>query len=1042
MKEKRAFTDESIQDTLPSEDLNITERHPLDLTSTIHARANSGLFMDPAISENLSKISASIHDARRESRQTEFVEDYVKWDQYKDLENYKLQLALETKAKAYTEDISNRFYLGVHDALSKAYYNNTDKKTVLDNKMQEMQDLVTDLNKNGFYYPAASLQDSYQKFYQSNLGPALESDLAMLNIKTSNILNADFFGQAAIKYKEGSLNTWVGADELGKNATFKAMFISDLLHDKDEQTDNNALYNTGYQMSISAIKEAWKKGNMTSEQAIQQLTIIASLGAKKIKGYARLGSADEELYRQDPKGFEEKYGIKVKNFTPEELMKTEEGRFILKNGHFNAYANEDATITLAEREWNVYITDTTMKEAMNTILSIESKGSGVSGTLRRDNWFESWGFSGDEADLTNKYLNAASFEDLIKSYLTEFLPAYLWDIENGTPQQIDKANQDLLRAFNLVFPTKAAIETGKYATANGLLDKIDKQETITKMELYFDEIENKYSHGPIPDYIPELDFGDGPLIGFNGNIPVEVLRSLEKVGNEQDVQAFKRLYLKKYVASVKKVLANMRTDNGAGVLKHDSNYNEMCARNKNLAHIITTTRNDGTFAANGQNIDILTQNVRELSRYTKEQGFDTNMHIKQLVEDASEAYKEKETTQGKEAYAYAFSRVISNLNTAEVLSPDTFANLKDADKEFFDRVAMYAALPENSKYVELIQENVADKGRPTKISDNRLSAMKLLHASNSSDFEQSVESVLEKAKVPMKYRGAYRMLAIEMAIASNREIGEFDFNDFESVVNSNFKQGIYLKGSWMNKRDGEDGKNSVASTVDYVEKYNNKRRETRFETNENGEMYVRYKNSGRITAKDQRGVDQTLVITNRIAGKNTPEEALFIKGVMGSTAGLTARWTSNITGDIDRVRDLEKYNKSTNMLWDPENINILATLYLGEMNKKSNQEEFMALYKEQGRTLSKNLDSKLGESAKIVDLLLGNSYLDPDKPQEALGDDNSSIVGLAFREMQTAESYTTSNREKQYLQDLEERRSEREVAKTLIACVEKVGATV
>lgn len=1027
MKEKRAFTDEAIQETLPSEELNLTERHPLDLSSTIQAKSNSGMFLDPAISDNLSKISASIHDARRDSREHEFTSDLIEWDRIKNLESYKTQLALETKAKVFSNDINNRFFNEVHDMWNKAYYDDVERKTVLDNYMQKMQDKVTELNGSGYYYAGAALQSAYQNFYNENLGKALDSDLEMLSIKTKSVIAADFMANAAAASKRGGLSTEQGAYWLGVDTTHKYQFTSNLLHDKAQQIENNELYNEGYKMAIAKIKSEWKASNMTPDQAKDQYLLIASSGSHRIKGYAIFGTADKALYEQNPTLFEEKYG-KVVTLTPKELQKTEEGRFILKNGYFDAHANEDGTITLVEREWDVYVTPEVVQLALNAANEIETKKTGPSGALARKKFFESIGVTADGKDIdsNNKLLNTLSFGDLVKYSVTDFIPYYIKDLQ-GTREQVMSAENDLLTLFSVVFPAKSAKELLSYANAHGLSgEDIDRIGINTQFNTYLNELEHKLNNQPIPDVIKELNFNFGPFMGFDGNLPVEVFQQLSGLGI--DTQQFKRAYVNGIFAMYRKEVANSAQYGGAGILKSDSNYNHSIEQiTTNIPAIIIETK-DNHVGINRATVNQLGRMIDSVTAYTKAQGFETNMHFEQIISGSYSAYKEQPTVERRETFKQAMALLLSDRNVADLLTPDTFAQLEDGQKEYLKSVLKYAMLSGTSqeRYFEGIITNASDTGAPTKVSDARLKSIKLLNSPNNAEFEQAVETILNKAKVPVKYRETLRSLAIDMALVSNRNSGNFDIKDFESVVNSKFKEGIFLNASHMNHVDGDKNRNSILATVGKTKEFNERVKEIQLSVDDNnGEINIKH-NFSTVKAQTDKGADIPLSIISYTGGMD-PKDALFVKTGYAGAMYSVSRYTSNISGDINLIRNLKAFNKDTGLLWNPALLERKSQQWLSTLNNPDKQKSFLNFYKKYGKDeANKILDAKLGPISKLAEFLVNGTYLTEGGPVDKTTSLDSGFFGQ--RSHLYSDMGVMGEREKEYLQQVEDLRGEKETA--------------
>ena len=975
MKEKRAFTDETIQDTLPSETMNLTERHPLDLTSTINAQIKSGLFLDPSISENLSKISASIHDTRRESRNKDFTFGYLEEDKQKDLELFKTEAILEANANVYADDFINRKQLEYNTKLEQAPRQGTFKMDILKELSAEIANISDNFNANGNYYLAKRIGSALNSYHRDRIPNAIASDMSMIETSTNNVLGA----KAHVDTFE-SINshdfTETGSEVLQQNTTYRSIASSQLITDTKQEEENNKRVNEQKQMRARAAYTL----ALTSEDpnALDAITNYLFLEMnRKVTTYAGLAPlgalAKQQLEEYGPTAFQERNNLKLVRLTREEAMKTPEGRFMVENGYFDANVEDDGTALFLKKEYKVYNTSETQNLLQQLYLDLKKQGAPAVNTLTLDHFLErhGWNKSTSELDIKNTYLNALTYEELENGFFTKFIPAYYNIMKHGTQTQKDQANQKLYTFYSQILPAYQAIQFGRYYQNSDLYQNINRAENKEKILLDIANLRKKVNTPGyhIEDVVPEL-IKLGGVLDFNGNIPTSLLKAIEKTNN--DPQDFKALYVNAYLDMTEKVIKNMGDDFDADMIrKHNPEYTEYDNRIAVSIQSFATVDANGNATLNLPAVNNVVADITAEEEILKNANYYGSALLKPTIDVVKRGHNEwKETSDlgKKETIIKGLAVAVVKKGKLDALNSKHYTNDPEVQK-FLEEHLLPQTYIQASSYSGILESISSKKADPNFKKGIKDSAFDKNNLKNSKyNLNDITNQIINEYNVPPGHREAVRQTAALLAsfYIEHSPDKKFDVDILRSVVAANFtKSGLLKNSQYMTSPI--PGHAPVIEAEAYALKKNSEkaRDEKKLVTNEDGSYNIEATATGKTIG----------VVTGRMAPAKTQQDKVNQyeqKWAMATGITMFNRLAGDISADHTSMDILNNINKALtsikvggrsvngSQVYTPEQINTIFKTMLNSAKSEYIQEEFLKEKQARGDTFRKVYSEKIG----------------------------------------------------------------------------------
>lgn len=303
-KEKRAFEDESLQDTPLREELNVTGREATNVMPMAEAEATkSSIFFNPKIFEDLATISRNVHDTRRNREAYEFALEQDQFKREQELLQDKWAITKKREQDNYLSEAEVAYVTTMEDEFQKAVRENKnalETVTATDSMFQKLGDAMWE--KSPYLGEAfhKSRQDMFQKFNKR----AIESDYVKseakaqynfdtkANIVANNlrISTNEKMGEAGTQTESYTVRDAV--DDLPKHLF---PYLDTLSDSKWSESVNNS-YNTVLRAEVDRIVEAFETGSMDIISARNQLlNLRAEYSYQDLTGPLNKAGEEERL---------------------------------------------------------------------------------------------------------------------------------------------------------------------------------------------------------------------------------------------------------------------------------------------------------------------------------------------------------------------------------------------------------------------------------------------------------------------------------------------------------------------------------------------------------------------------------------------------------------------------------------------------------------------------------------------------------------------------------------------------------------------------
>lgn len=301
-KEKRAFEDESIQETPLREDLNVTGREAVNVMPIAEAEAQkSSIFFNPKIFEDLATISRSVHETRRTRDAYDFA---IEQDQYKreqELLQDKWAITKKREQDSYLSEAEVAYLTSMEDEFQRAVRANenaSEAVTAMDARFQQLGDKMWEKSP----YLGEAFHKARSNMFQSFNKRAVESDFVKseakaqynFDTKANIIANNLRLSTSELPGEAGTQTVSYSIDEAIQKDLPKHLFpYLDTLSDSKWGESVNKAYNTVVRSEVDRIVEAFEAGSMDIISARNQLlNLRAEYSYQDLTG--PLNKVDEE----------------------------------------------------------------------------------------------------------------------------------------------------------------------------------------------------------------------------------------------------------------------------------------------------------------------------------------------------------------------------------------------------------------------------------------------------------------------------------------------------------------------------------------------------------------------------------------------------------------------------------------------------------------------------------------------------------------------------------------------------------------------------
>lgn len=849
VSDKRAASDEAIQDTLPQEGLQLTERKAPDLSSAIEAEeSKNGLYLSPELQDGLQKIAGHITDTRRVTDASEADKNIADEKANLEMLNFYKGLNAEMQFKAWFAKDNTESRAKLEDKLRSADQSSWGSKVaVLKEWLEEQKERMNQLASDGYIAAADAVRANTEELYTKNIGKAISDDTKKISDFSLASIDTQFQSATDMDVQSGRITADEFKESAGNNVR-KAMLLSSGIDTYEDYNRTLSNYNKSAVTYVDAIKYNFDAGNITLDQAKTALYNFYALGLPSnvysYEGIRGLTQSDRYVLNNARReGIAESAALdkinksgtpkdaKVYRMAPGEIYKYDErlaNSPELLEAMFGA-PDEEGKYLVAKLKWDMPLDDTVQKHILSTINQVTEKGAKASiGDL--DLFAKAIDLEGLKKGnfQSNSYLNGMTFENY-KSYIEIPAQAALSDIlQNGTEDQREAAIEKYIditsygrayyvsRAFNsdLGYSSK----NGGAAAVRGKISELD--------EILLD------SGGSIPDHIDALVFKsqDGTII-CDMNMPSEMWKYLP----QEKQNAMKVVFLN----NVKKGLestADAFEKGGINVtkVKVDSNYNKALSGVKQYIapSAFTLIDNNGEVKVNQDSVNQASAQLR--NAYNAEVGISGNktgaVTLNDTLTEAAAYYKNINTAEGRFAYIYALALSLSKAGISDTTVTSSFATFTGDNKKFATEALGLVFLANSEKGATL--QPLMAKAAKGKYWNLSLSALQnaadngeiKLDSSWGKGIIDKVSSTIQKYNVDPQYREALYDLAQKGIAVAAEGNGGFTASDFEDIIKKNFNnRGEYTQdtpytGGGPSPSGKENSKQDWADSAKEVER--------------------------------------------------------------------------------------------------------------------------------------------------------------------------------------------------------------------------------
>ena len=737
VKERRAFADEAVRDTLPTESLTVSNRPVMDVGALAQAeQARGGLYFNPDFFNDLAYVSKEIHDTRRNANEMQFRNDANA--ERNERANYLQQYEVTQRLKADTELASlNQIAIDdLYNTLDDAYNKGIPVFDTMQKKAAEYEEQSQNLFAQNPYIGTA-FQNSTSKLMNQMYASAIAQDKKIAEINANAVFtnarnyNAAMLAQNKVSSIDQTLDNFV-------NQTFGS--LDALGHDYDFNYVN-AGYNQIVSAEIDRISGLVTTGEQTPEQG------IASIQATLYK-YARHTLSD--------------------------------GEKIIDVALDKSVYDSALTAISSFKKTGPSITSLLL---LDTFKRDSDYDSIMSGDYAKSTYFMGHNVNSFMRDVDNRYQAAGGFAGNINSESSQkTLLGFMSTVAQEYPHIL--AKELVQYSIN---------ETGSPAKGlkelNNILKTVESTLTDPNADLsVLDSLSWTSSDGTI-----SLSFAFPERFKA-----IQEYYALHGAG----VSDPKRQFYQDLLREGRKAQQYLSQDSSviASMTPGYTQANNQLLGMANPAMLLVRDPRSGEIGVNRQNAAEFGDLLKQITDLRGKAAGNTavNTEYQSLIKTITNNMK-NQSLDTQEWFKFAVAQgAVANDNYAILTSQNT-ALFSENEQQVAKDLAMYGflATTPNGEFImgQILKNKLGGQyPNPTMSMANSIMQGKYSGSMGFKNFDEAVNKTLNKYQVPERYRPALRQLAYQYGVSSvtgEKANEKFDIKDFEQVVSSNFKGGMY-----------------------------------------------------------------------------------------------------------------------------------------------------------------------------------------------------------------------------------------------------------
>ena len=766
--QRRAYVDETVQDTLPTEELRVYDRPDIDLDSSIDAAyARNGIYFNPQFFRDLAAVSDDIHDTRRFSNALQFQAglDTQETQRKEELQQMERNLIRARMAELTEGKIQTK--VDVTTAMEEAKRNGTSVQAALE-KLQPKLDKQTEI----MYNRSPFLGEKFSAFkddYLANMySTSISTDAVIAEVK-SRVQVEDAFALGL----EGMIT---------RNESFE-QYLADMppmVFDNIDQISDDkehALINKGYNMGFL-------------------------VDAQKIEAQVKAG-----------------------------IITPEEGKTALydRMHRYQRYNLTGTTRDGDEATVKCFLEPDTMEKVKSIAAGLDEKRNKINAVYTAEAYLQKVGYDYAEKGEFDKiyYYNNTNLYSATQDYLQAraALVAAAGEGNEAAIKQLYKIDKHF---FSVVRPQVAIREYLRKRQAE--VGSID--EALRDFQGRINSVKNRLRTGDSLENVPELTWTskDGdlylslayPQIGTDPNYESFLQRSgvtgYDARNNYyQDLVRNAELFLTQ--AQTSDLLVNLDSSYAAAM--------DRVANDMTYSYLVREDAQTGTVAINQEGVQRLSQTISQakLAERSAAGNSVVSAASKKMLTDITDKAKNLNVKQ-KAFYYQAISKAYTQAGVHDAFvfykTPALTNDQKDAQKQlamwsFFDKT------PELRSVQNQIMANLVggEYPNPSLSQANTILKDRISNAKEAS-FSEEIQRRFNEYNIPVDFQPALRYALTQAAVASvaqgdsKRDL-TFDANLIDRVLDANFtKNGTYRYSSTLMGSDVDALDNNILSAQEMI----------------------------------------------------------------------------------------------------------------------------------------------------------------------------------------------------------------------------------
>lgn len=766
--QRRAYVDETVQDTLPNEELRVNDRGAVNIGASIDAEYNrSGLFFNPQFFRDLAEVSDDIHKTRRFSNAMQERVD-LQNASYQQDEAFRIrERNIQKQQNAELIDYKLSFSADVEDAKERARRSGKSVQEAVEGLIPKYTKIADNL-----YNRSAYIGDNFKKYADAYFLQAAKEGL-VIDANTAEYKERYAYQKTFALGVNNIINAGWNFDRYLQSLPETLFPGIDKISDIEENTIVNQGYNMGFLADIKRYAAMVKTGQATPEE---------------VKAYIASGLAKYGDYTLTGKN-EEGKDVSIKCFLDEDTINTAE-QIMAKLDEDRNKAN---AVYTAEAYKQMVGYNTAAKGEFDKIPYYNS----TSLSKARQDWMNARrqlvmdAGSGNESavkqlyEIDNHYFTVVqpqiAFRDLLRKSLADY-------------GNMDAALRDIRSRLIRV---KGKLRSGDPLTNVTDLAWVDKDGTMY-MNLGF----------PVPGSDPQYDdfLRRSGVTGYNARFN----------------------YYQSLVEAGERFLDKAQTSDL--LLAMDSNYAttmEQVSNTLTYQHLVREDAKTGTIAINQSAIGEVAKLITKSQIAARSAAGDTivNSASAKLLSDIAKQGSNLNVKQK----AFYYQGVAKSFLAAGVSDPFVFyknTNMTEAEKEAQKQIAMWAFISKSPEYRGLenkIMTNLVggEYPNPSLQTANALLKNKMVHAKEAT-LSDEIQRKFNEHKIPAEFQPALRYMFTQAAVASiagddGKKNLTFDTNIMDRILDANFtKNGTYRYAAALKGTPAEAVDRRISNSLDMI----------------------------------------------------------------------------------------------------------------------------------------------------------------------------------------------------------------------------------